>query len=65
MGHDKDNPRAGVAREYADAFREQKKNVRNMSIRAVEIPDDTVAYFFEAYAIVALGTTEYNKFGTT
>lgn len=62
MGHDKDNPRRKVAEKYASEFREQKKCVRNMCVHAVEICDDRVAYFFEAYAIIALCTTTYNKF---
>ena len=35
-----------------------------MTVRAVAVPDDTTSYFFEAYAILALGTTEFNKFET-
>ena len=62
MGHDRDHLRSEVADEHDAEFREQKKRVRNMSVQAVGICDDTVAYFFEAYAIVALDTTKYNKF---
>ena len=62
VGHGASRNRAQIANEYAEAFREQKLRVRNMQVQAVEILDDAVAYFFEAYAIIALGTTEYNKF---
>ena len=62
VGHDADANRGQIARQYAAGFQEQKQRVRNMAIKAVAIDDDTVSYFFEAYAIVALGTTEFNRF---
>lgn len=62
VGHGAPQNRAQIAKEYSGAFAEQKRRVRNMEVRAVEILDDAVAYFFEAYAIIALGTTEYNRF---
>ena len=62
IGHSATVSRSQIAKKYAAEFREQKQKVREMTIRAVEITDDTVSYFFEAYAILALGTTEFNKF---
>ena len=64
IGHSAASNRAEVAKSYFEEFRKQKLQVRNMNIKAVEITDDTVSYFFEAYAILALETTEYNKFET-
>ena len=64
VGHGAPMNRRQIAKEYATEFREQKEQVRDMRIKAVEITNDTVSYFFEAYAILALGTTEYNKFET-
>ena len=61
-GHSAPVSRSQIAEKYAAEFREQKQRVRNMTIKAVEITDDTESYFFEAYAILALGTTEFNKF---
>ena len=62
VGHEAAANRGQIAKQYAAGFQEQKQRVRNMTIKAVSIDDDTVSYFFEAYAIVALGTTEFNKF---
>ena len=33
-----------------------------MIAKAFRIDDDTVSYFFEAYASLALGTTEFSRF---
>ena len=62
IGHSAPANRSQIAEEYAAEFREQKQRVRSMMIRAVAITDDTASYFFEAYAILALGTTGFNKF---
>ena len=62
MGHGTGADRNQKAREYAEEFRGQKQRVRRMTVRAVAITDDTASYFFEAYAILALGTTAFNKF---
>lgn len=57
--------RRQIAREHAEEFRKQKQRVRLMEVRAVAVPDVRESYFFEAYAILALGTTEFNKFEPT
>ena len=62
IGHSATVSRSQIAKKYAAEFREQKQKVREMTIRAVEITDDAASYFFETYAILALGTTEFNKF---
>ena len=62
VGHDAPANRRQIAAQYAVEFREQKQRVRNMTVKAVAIDDDTVSYFFEAYAILALDTTEFNRF---
>ena len=62
VGHNAPANRREIAAQYAVEFREQKQRVRNMTIKAVAIYDDTVSYFFEAYAILALGTLEFNRF---
>lgn len=62
VGHGTGANRSQVAKRYAAEFREQKRRVRSMTVRAVAVTDDTKSYFFEAYAILALGTTEFNKF---
>ena len=62
IGHSAPANRSQIAEGYAAEFREQKQRVRSMMIRAVAITDDTASYFFEAYAVLALGTTEFNKF---
>ena len=62
IGHSTSLSRSQVAKKYVAEFRGQRQRVRNMTIRAVEITDDTESYFFEAYAILALRTTEFNKF---
>ena len=62
IGHNAPADRNQVARDYAEEFRAQKGRVRNMTNKAVGIADDTVSYFFEAYAILALNTTEFNRF---
>lgn len=62
IGHSEPRNRSQIAEVYAKEFRIQKQRVRSMTIRAVTIVDDTVSYLFEAYAILALGTNEFNKF---
>ena len=62
IGHSALADRSQIAGEYAAEFRGQKRRVRGMTVRAVAVTDDTASYFFEAYAILALGTTEFNKF---
>lgn len=62
IGHRAPADRSQIAGEYAEEFRGQKRRVRRMTLRAVAVTDDTASYFFEAYAILALGTTEFNKF---
>ena len=65
MGHGTDTDRSQIAREHAKEFLRQKQCVRHMTVRAVAVPDVRVSYFFEAYAILALGTTEFNKLDPT
>ena len=51
--------------QHPEEYANQRQRVRNMRIRAVEINDPLVQTVFEIHAIIALGTTHYNKFHTT
>ena len=56
--------RAELAEAHKAAFIEQKRRVRNMEIRAVEVVDSVVQTIFEVYAALTLRTTRYNSFDT-
>ena len=62
IGHSARSERSQIAKKYDKEFRDQKQRVRKMTTKAVEITDDPESYFFEAYAILALGTIELNRF---
>lgn len=62
IGNRTGTDRSQKAKEHAGEFRKQKQRVRRMQVRAVAVPDVNESYFFEAYAILALGTTKFNKF---
>ena len=62
IGNRTGTDRSQKAKEHAGEFRKQKQRVRRMQVRAVAVSDVTESYFFEAYAILALGTTKFNKF---
>ena len=62
IGHGAPLTRAQIAQQYEEEFRQQKERVRDMQNKAVGIIDHTQSYFFEAYAILALGTTDFNRF---
>lgn len=64
-GHSSKYTRRQLQDQYPEEYASQRQRVRSMRIRAVEINDPRVQNVFEIYAIVALGTTHYNKFHTT
>ena len=47
-----------------EKFAVERDRVREMKVRVVEIKCQKVQYLFEAYAIISLGTTDYNTFDT-
>ena len=57
--------RKQLQNKYPEKFAAKRKRVRDMKIQVVEITDQPLQYVFEAYAILTLGTTRYNKFWTT
>ena len=63
-GHESDMTRPELAEKYEAKFSEQKRRVRNMEVRAVEVTDSMVQAVFEVYAALTLGTTRYNHFDT-
>ena len=46
-------------------YKRQKTRIREMDVRAVATEDQAVQAIFDIFAILALGTTEYNSFQTT
>jgi hypothetical protein len=52
-------------RNGTEEYAKQRHRIRNMTIRVVEIEDQQRQAVFEIYAILALSTTDYNKFNTT
>ena len=64
-GHSSKYTRRQLQDQYPEEYASQRQRVRSMRIRAVEINDPLVQTVFEIYAIIALGTTHYNKFHTT
>ena len=63
-GHGAELSREELAEKYEREFKEMKKRVRNMEVRAVEIKDSVIQTVFEVYATLALKTARYNKFDT-
>ena len=63
-GHGAPLTRAELAEAHKAAFIEQKRRVRNMELRAVEVVDSVVQTIFEVYAALTLRTTRYNSFDT-
>ena len=51
--------------ELNQQFAEKRKLVQEMQFQVVAISDHPTQYIFEAYAIISLGTTEFNSFETT
>lgn len=49
---------------FANIFSEERRRVSKMYVRVVEIEDQITQYLFEAYAVLELGTKEYNDFWT-
>ncbi len=50
---------------FDQEYSKQKKRVSDMPLRVVDIEDQATQMIFEAYAILALETTHYNRFETT
>lgn len=48
-----------------EKFAAERERVRNMRVRVIKIESQELQHLFEAYAIICLGTTEYNSFKTT
>ena len=57
--------RQDLQEKYEDKYQEQRKRIREMEVRTVEIDDQRVQAVLEIYSILALGTTKYNSFQTT
>lgn len=53
-----------LANRYKSEFIEQKRRVRSMEVRAVEIAASEVQALFEIYASLVLETTRYNSLDT-
>jgi len=49
---------------FANTFAQKRQTVSKMCVRVIEINDQITQYLFEAYAVLELGTTEYNDFWT-
>jgi len=49
---------------FANTFAQKRQKVSNMLVRVIAIEDQITQYLFEAYAVLELGTTEYNDFWT-
>ena len=63
-GHGAPLTREAFAEAHKAGFIEQKRRVRKMEVRAVEVEDSVVQTIFEVYAALTLGTTRYNSFDT-
>ena len=64
-GHSPKYSRKKIVECFKDKFAEQRNRVRDMQFQVIPIECQRVQYVFEAYAIISLGTTEYNSFVTT
>ena len=64
-GHSSKYTRPELQEKYASQYAAQRKRVRNMRFRVVEIEDPVKQTMFETYAILALDTTRFNTFRTT
>ncbi len=64
-GHSSELSRQDLQEKYEDKYQEQRKRIREMEVRTVEIDDQRVQAVLEIYSILALGTTKYNSFQTT
>ena len=64
-GHASNQTRKEFQELHSEEYAEQRRRIRNMTIRVVEIEDQQRQAIFEIYAILALGTTCYNTFYTT
>lgn len=49
---------------FSKLFLKAKARVAKMSVRVIEINDPIVQTLFEVYAVMRLGTSEYNDFDT-
>ena len=63
--HQSNKTRKELQELHPKEYEEQRLRIRNMTVRAVDIEDQLVQTIFETYAILALGTTQYNTFHTT
>ena len=64
-GHVSNQTRKELQELHSEEYAKQRRRIRNMTIRVVEIEDQQHQAIFEIYAILALGTTRYNSFHTT
>ncbi len=63
--HRSSAPREELEDLHHEEYAEQRRRIRDMTVRVVEIQDQRVQTIFETYAILALDTTRYNTFHTT
>ena len=64
-GHSPKYARKKIEECFGEQYAEERNRVRKMQFQVIEIKNQRVQYVFEAYAIISLGTTEYNSFVTT
>ena len=63
--HRSSAPRKELEERHSEEYAKQRRRIREMTIRVVQIEDQQRQAIFEIYAILALGTTCYNTFYTT
>ena len=63
-GHASPFTRKQIQDDHSHEFAEQRKRIRGMQFRFVEVEDDEEQVLFELYASIAL-PTKYNSFRTT
>ena len=64
-GHSSKFSRKELQDKHREVYTRQRERIRGMEIRAVGIEDQRLQAVFEIYAVLALGTTNYNSFQTT
>ena len=64
-GHSSKLSRKDLQEKHEAVYTEQRRRIREIEVRAVEIGEQRIQAVFEIYAVLALGTTKYNSFQTT
>lgn len=63
-GHSMRRSEAMVDPDFKREFDRARKKIRSLDVAYVEIDNPLVLHVFEAYAVLELGTGEWNTFGT-